>query len=459
MQTHLSRTKIRLNLSYLNSNLPKNPTAVAGLYEVPEHLYKAVIESDFSQPSLQEISNHMGYFLGIVKSVKITLIEEASDSRWTVSSSGVVTPKGANKSSPPGLYKALGSNHSEILIMKKRIYDFKHIMAILAHEYTHHYLHLHNVKKSDVHENEILTEIASAYLGLGKYLVYGYERIKLENKYYELGYVNPETIKNAILLSAKVRKWDHKEVVKSFSSWFDKSLASVELWSYRREIKKARLQKERKIYENKICKETLTIIKEELIKLKESYKTIELNFKHISNTVDESVINQEDGIKFVKIADEISLGTVSDKLNYLLSNIENIKISDSLFGRKAVFVNDDGITFLDKEVETLTNHIGSHRDLLNKYMHAMETKPTRNRKMTYENYKTGMFRVCVFLTVVIEVLALSGRGFSPNGIYRNTTIFGIHFQYLEQVIIVSPLCIWITYFFSLWIYKGFIGKK
>ena len=159
MQTHLSEQKIRLNLSYLNSNLPKNPTAVAGLYEVPEHLYKAVIESDFSQPSLQEISNHMGYFLGIVKSVKITLIEEASDSRWTVSSSGVVTPKGANKSSPPGLYKALGSNHSEILIMKKRIYDFKHIMAILAHEYTHHYLHLHNVKKSDVHENEILTAI------------------------------------------------------------------------------------------------------------------------------------------------------------------------------------------------------------------------------------------------------------------------------------------------------------
>ena len=45
----------------------------------------------------------MGYFLGIVKSVKITLIEEASDARWAASSSGVVTPKGANKSSPPGL--------------------------------------------------------------------------------------------------------------------------------------------------------------------------------------------------------------------------------------------------------------------------------------------------------------------------------------------------------------------
>ena len=43
----------------------------------------------------------------------------------------------------------------------------------------------------------------------------------------------------------------------------------------------------------------------------------------------------------MKIADEISLGTVSDKLNYLLSNIENIKIVDSL----------------DKEVETLSNHI------------------------------------------------------------------------------------------------------
>jgi hypothetical protein len=118
-----------------------------------------------------------------------------------------------------------------------------------------------------------------------------------------------------------------------------------------------------------------------------------------------------------------------------------------------VFVNDDGITFLDKEVKTLTNHIGSHRDLLNKYMHATETKPTRNRKMTYENYKTGMFRVCIFLTVVIELLVFVKQDVEQ--IY----LFGIHIGEVDAVMYISPFTIWITYFFSLWIYKGFSDKK
>ena len=64
--------------------------------------------------------------------------------------------------------------------------------------------------------------------------------------------------------------------------------------------------------------------------------------------------------------------SVSIQWNGLISDLESVtkqaQEKCAVFGRKAVFVHDDGVAFLDKEVETLTNHIGNHRDLLNKYM-------------------------------------------------------------------------------------------
>jgi hypothetical protein len=73
--------------------------------------------------------------------------------------------------------------------------------------------------------------------------------------------------------------------------------------------------------------------------------------------------------------------------------------------------------------------------------------------MIYENYKTGMFRVCVYLTIIFEAMVfLGGRG-------HGTEILGIWFRDQNVMFILIPLFIWVTYFFSLWIYKGFLGKK
>jgi hypothetical protein len=63
--------------------------------------------------------------------------------------------------------------------------------------------------------------------------------------------------------------------------------------------------------------------------------------------------------------------------------------------------------------------------------------------MTYERYKTGMFRVCVFLTIILEFVFFVDR----------MTISG------NDEMLYTPIYIWGTYFFSLWIYKGFLETK
>ena len=72
--------------------------------------------------------------------------------------------------------------------------------------------------------------------------------------------------------------------------------------------------------------------------------------------------------------------------------------------------------------------------------------------MTYERIKIGTFRVCVFLTVLIEALVFMGQKGS------STYIFGFRFV-MDNAIIGTPFFIWGAYFFGIWIAKGFIGKK
>lgn len=250
MPINLSKERIEQNLEFLKSHLPSRPTAVDGFYKLPKEYSENVIDSEFSSESLQKISDHIGYFLGILKSVKVNFVEDTTDQRWTVLGSGEIY-MGQNNSNTSGLYRVIGHDHGEILLIRKNKYELKHILAILAHEYAHNYLYHHNVGKNNTDENEILTELAVAYLGLGQFLVEGYKPIVWTSDHYKnysssgytmhtikIGYVTPKTIKKAIILSAKLRKWNPKEVVNSFSLIFDKIMVFFKLWPYRREVKK-----------------------------------------------------------------------------------------------------------------------------------------------------------------------------------------------------------------------------
>lgn len=335
MPITLSDKLIKENLEFLHFTLLPKPTAVDGFYQLPRQYEKEVINSGFSQSSLQQISDHMGYFLGILSKVKITLIEETTDPRWTVSNVGEIftNTSGGNYS---GLYRTMGFDHGEILLIKKFKYQLKHILALLAHEYAHHYLSYYRVKKIDEAENEILTEVATAFLGLGQLLVNGYKPIVWTSDYYNyivasghtthtatIGYVTLGTIKRAILLSAELRRWDPKEVVNSFSSFTDRISAFFILWPYRNEINKMKRREKQKIDIEMKSRAKTEAQKKTLNEIKKSFQKLVSDFNSFSRTSSLSKISKEDGRRFVEFANDISLGSFLNEIERLIKKCAN----------------------------------------------------------------------------------------------------------------------------------------
>jgi hypothetical protein len=73
--------------------------------------------------------------------------------------------------------------------------------------------------------------------------------------------------------------------------------------------------------------------------------------------------------------------------------------------------------------------------------------------MIYKKYKTRTFIVSLFLIILIEALAFMGE--RSNG----TEILGIYFKNIKMIVFATPVFIWSSWFFSLWIYKGFLDLR
>ena len=244
-QKRLSSRKIKEYIHLLKSKLPEQPTAVNGIYCLPKEFRYEVLGADYSSESLQKISNHIGFYLGLLRSVKITCIEEPTGDAWVSSSNGIFTSDVSQKHFS-GFYKTVGFDHGEILLLKKSQYGYINVIAVLAHECVHNYLYNHGVRISEEKENEWLTDVAAAYLGLGHLLFSGYKPITWLDNFWSnfsgsghikhsitLGYVDTGTIKRAIIISAKFRKWNPKEVISGFSSVWDKVTSYLLLLPHR----------------------------------------------------------------------------------------------------------------------------------------------------------------------------------------------------------------------------------
>ncbi|MBS4014959.1 MAG: hypothetical protein KGZ86_00755 [Candidatus Latescibacteria bacterium] len=241
----LSNKKIIEYIHFLKSKLSAQPTAVNEIFHLPEKFKYEVLSADYSSESLQKISNYIGFYLGLLRSVKVSCIEEQTDDAWVSSSNGIVNSDVSQKHFS-GFYKTVGFDHGEILLLKKSKYKFDNVIAVLAHECVHNYLYFHKVHKSDETENELLTDIAATYLGLGHLLYSGYKPVTWLDNFWSnlsgsgytkhsirIGYVDIGTIKRAIIISAKYRKWNHKEVIAGFSSWWDKVIFFLMFLFYR----------------------------------------------------------------------------------------------------------------------------------------------------------------------------------------------------------------------------------
>ena len=358
-QKRISNRKIREKLGLLIAKLPKQPTASPRPYSLPPKFAKQTISANYSQKSLQAISDHIGYYLGLLKSVEIAFIDKQQSDRWVGTPDGAVSA-GTTKSPVSGLYHVDGFGHNRILLIKKCRYKFKHILAILAHEYTHNYLHHHNVKESEKIENEILTDLTTAYLGLGHLLIPGYKPITWTSNYWTLvfasgytthtmsiGYITPNTIRRAMIMSASVRGWDPKDVISSIASIKDKIIVYFQLVPY---ILKRRNAKKRS--------SRIGALKVTIDDAHKTYKQICELIKDVSASIDPSLISPEDGRMFVEIANEISNREFQ-------TNIK--QISEEINSLNALPASSTKFYSLVKQVKRLKNTLFQWHTALCKY--------------------------------------------------------------------------------------------
>ena len=81
--------------------------------------------------------------------------------------------------------------------------------------------------------------------------------------------------------------------------------------------------------------------------------------------------------------------------------------------------------------------------------------------MDYQKFKSGVYRICIFLTVLVYVVpfafAYIARVVVDSG---DLHLFGIFIiQNFGWIILWALFFIWSSYYFVLWIGRGFIGKE
>ena len=365
MQQRLSKQKIKEKLEYLHSKLPKHPTAVLGLYSLPKHFAKEVLDTNFSQPSLQKISDHIGYFLGLLNSVKVTIGIESSDYMLAAASD-------VKKADQVGLYKVLGEYNREIQLTKKFRFKLEHILAILAHESTHNYLYHQEVRELEESENEILTELATTYLGLGHLLIPGYKPIiwtsdqwntLTESGYtthtISIGYVPPETIRYAIVTSAELRHWKIKEVLSTLS-FFGRIIAYFQLWPYKRKLRKAKVDEEKAVYLAKKRASRIDSLSVQVDEVQTVYNQVCELMQHASNSPGQSSMPAEDSSRLVEIANKIAIGEPELEIKTISEGMQRLKNLST--------IEKEDIDYLSDQVTKLMKSISNWHELLNRYV-------------------------------------------------------------------------------------------
>ena len=243
----MTRDKIdeKLQLLHQTPGIPASPTAEA-VFSIPVKMQKQILATHYSQDTIQKLSDLMGYYLGLLGSVKIKIGVESSENM-------LANPRTMDEAAKIGLYSVRGRGaEKEIRITKKCRFELKHVLAILAHESVHNYLDSMGVEDKDTAENEILTDIAAVYLGLGRLLLQGHEPITWESDHWSrgseqgytahsitIGYVPYQQIRYAIHRAAILR--EEKEFVRLLPLW---SQIRLRYYFWRKDRKKRKRGKQ-----------------------------------------------------------------------------------------------------------------------------------------------------------------------------------------------------------------------
>ena len=211
MQEYLTSDELRNILGFLNESLPDPPTQHNGPFLLSQAAHSTLGSYQFQQNQLQGLANNFMRHLGLPPPSPVLLRDGETS---------------------PGLNIAIEHERPVILITKNSRYRLRHHAAVLAHECIHSYLGHHRVKDSDTHNNEILTDVAAAFLGLGHFLVDAYRPVEWStvsnsirhDHSITLGYVASESLRKAIIITSKIRNWNLLETRSSFRRIDDKTI-------------------------------------------------------------------------------------------------------------------------------------------------------------------------------------------------------------------------------------------
>jgi hypothetical protein len=134
----------------------------------------------------------------------------------------------------------LQSDSPDVFVeLSSELLDFDEaVIAVLSHELTHRYLYKFGIRESNTEENEILTDVAAVYLGLGKIMLNGcHDEIirhvqrdtgpaTISHKV-KVGYITREELAFVYELCGAMRNLDTKRNLAGLNSGAQESCANV----------------------------------------------------------------------------------------------------------------------------------------------------------------------------------------------------------------------------------------
>jgi hypothetical protein len=217
----LSMFRIWRTFKRVKKALPQKPTVDNSLYRFPANIETRYRNADDRSVIILELAQHMSFFLGLLTSIDIRLVNDDPSStsfNFKVNKKGQASEK-VNYAFA-GQYQQSTSRKHIITIANEQQYAFDNLAAIIAHECTHEYLNVHNINNMGI-DNELLTDIMAVFLGFGTVMLRGYEGYG-----YSIGYINNPTINNALLCTILLRKWSPFSVL----SQIDDKVATILNW-------------------------------------------------------------------------------------------------------------------------------------------------------------------------------------------------------------------------------------
>lgn len=160
----LTNSTIDSGIELLAEQFKKINYTYKGEFFVPDDLRRKLVYSKFSERSLKELFKLITAHMGITDEGVELKVEYVSN-----------RPR-----SYAGLYNEGTEEDTtkRITVCVKPDYTYETLMSIFIHECTHYYLLTNGIRMENRNKNEYLTDIATIYLGFGKYILEGYKESK-----------------------------------------------------------------------------------------------------------------------------------------------------------------------------------------------------------------------------------------------------------------------------------------